>query len=34
MTARAEIRAGGFYMTQKQEPSPSNRATANAENAG
>lgn len=36
MTARTEIRAGGFYMAvaQKQEPSPRNRATANAENAG
>ena len=34
LSARTEIRAGGFYMVQKQEPSPRNRATANAENAG
>ena len=34
LSARTEIRAGGFYMAQKQEPSPRNRATANAENAG
>ena len=33
LSARTEIRAGGFYMVQKQEPSPRNRATANAENA-
>ena len=34
LSARTGLRAGGFYMAQKQEPSPRNRATANAENAG